>query len=638
MLECNDDIRNDGGRTESMEMKDYSDEENDFVMPGEVFSNSDGSSKKGGDKKSCSLRNKKEKSTRKLLLTSGKIKKRSLRKEDAGPSVKPSKCLANKLGRKYSKVPNRDEEEVAELEGARKVKTKVKRVRTYGNYIQKKFSPTIMSDVIGGLSEEQKRWVRDTGFGELLKFRMLHYTHQLGYNVVKAFNSEKCTLELDAGIIQIDDKTVEKVLGLPRGAKEIVFDETNESISEWGAQFQGCKGCLITPRMLRDKIIGSKMVDKQFKMNFLVMLYNFFIEGNQSRYLIRDVLKSGLDINDCGKYNWCQLLVDKLKKTHMFWAGDKKRNFTGALPFLIYLYVSKVMNKNIVYVSPSFPAFHAWSDMLLRERQKYEEKEDCFGVGDLVELEPVVLKGEGITVAVGPVNQSEHDVDENIEHDSLESVEKSEKEDDELDEMIVEDSLQMSENIYDDVAEVDIDVDMNVNDMDEEEHTPIEELVLVQNRSEKIEEIKCIEVERNVKIEKQATFYKREILEGCTDSDLEKRITVGTNNNHNKEAYKEGNATEGTQSNVDDLIEKHFEEDFGPLNMSVAKGDIHADLKRKAVFDDNMDVVLEMISRVHKRIYDVKDFDMMLTWSGNKLSGVIKKNVAAMVKGKMIVE
>lgn len=255
--------------------------------------------------------------------------------QDAGPSVKPSKCLANKLGRKYSKVPNRDEEEVAELEGARKVKTKVKRVRTYGNYIQKKFSPTIMSDVIGGLSEEQKRWVRDTGFGELLKFRMLHYTHQLGYNVVKAFNSEKCTLELDAGIIQIDDKTVEKVLGLPRGAKEIVFDETNESISEWGAQFQGCKGCLITPRMLRDKIIGSKMVDKQFKMNFLVMLYNFFIEGNQSRYLIRDVLKSGLDINDCGKYNWCQLLVDKLKKTHMFWAGDKKRNFTGALPFLI---------------------------------------------------------------------------------------------------------------------------------------------------------------------------------------------------------------------------------------------------------------------------------------------------------------
>ena len=50
---------------------------------------------------------------------------------------------------------------------------------------------------------------------------------------------------------------------------------------------------------------------------------------------------------------------------------------------------------------------------------------------------------------------------------------------------------------------------------------------------------------------------------------------------------------------------------FGPLNMSVAKGDIHADLKRKAVFDDNMDVVLEMISRVHKRIYDVKDFDMV---------------------------
>lgn len=56
---------------------------------------------------------------------------------------------------------------------------------------------------------------------------------------------------------------------------------------------------------------------------------------------------------------------------------------------------------------------------------------------------------------------------------------------------------------------------------------------------------------------------------------------------------------------------------YGPMNMSVAEGDIHEKIKRYAVFDDNMDVVLELVNRVHDRVYNVPDFDMVCNFFFN---------------------
>lgn len=65
------------------------------------------------------------------------------------------------------------------------------------------------------------------------------------------------------------------------------------------------------------------------------MMYNFFIESNQNGFLTRDVLRFSGDIENCVKYNWCRLLIEKLKVTHSYWAKDTKRDFVGPLLFLI---------------------------------------------------------------------------------------------------------------------------------------------------------------------------------------------------------------------------------------------------------------------------------------------------------------
>ncbi|WOG95850.1 hypothetical protein DCAR_0415179 [Daucus carota subsp. sativus] len=218
-----------------------------------------------------------------------------------------------------------------------------------------------MSDVLANLSDEQRKWVTTTGFGDILSFRQMWYAHTLGYNVVSAFNSRNCSLELKAGTIEISDKTVRSVLGLPMGSEIIEPGDNEERVSLWGEQFEGCLVCKVSPMTLSNRIQGNREANTEFKLNFLVLLYNFFIDGNQNMYLNRDVLRYSMDIDHCGKYNWCRLLIEKLRVSHDYWSAVKSRYFTGSLTFLIMVEGTVIdawtciLNENEILRSDSSP-------------------------------------------------------------------------------------------------------------------------------------------------------------------------------------------------------------------------------------------------------------------------------------------
>lgn len=50
---------------------------------------------------------------------------------------------------------------------------------------------------------------------------------------------------------------------------------------------------------------------------------------------------------------------------------------------------------------------------------------------------------------------------------------------------------------------------------------------------------------------------------------------------------------------------------YGPLRMEVGDGAPNDTMERNAAFDDNMDIVVQMISDMHNKQYEVKDFDMV---------------------------
>lgn len=301
----------------------------------------------------------------------------------------------------------------------------VKKARSYEGYIQRKFSPSIMTEVLLNLSEAQKKWVKSTGFESLLHFSMSTYPHRLGYNVVDAFCSTTCSIKLSSGEVKITDTLVHNIIGFPKGELAIDLNQGRIGRTTWDQQYPSNQ---ITPNMIKEKIKESQLADNIFKMNFLILVYNFFIEGNLNNNVTRDLLSFRGNIDECGRYNWCKLLIDKLKTTHAYWSQVKKRNFTGPLAFLIvsvlckckfncsvlllcfcgivvyglkffwflqYCYVSCVRGNETTLASPIFPLYRGWSDAMLQEREKTERTSGSFGVGEVLmpadETEVIVL-------------------------------------------------------------------------------------------------------------------------------------------------------------------------------------------------------------------------------------------------------
>ncbi|WOH11231.1 hypothetical protein DCAR_0830711 [Daucus carota subsp. sativus] len=122
-----------------------------------------------------------------------------------------ARCIANRARLAVRATPPKQEQE--------------KKKRNYEGYLQKKFTPSIITNVLLTLSNAQTEWVKKAGFGLLLDFRMKTYQHRLGYKIVDSFCSRTCGLRLKAGDVLITDTLVHKIIGLPLGDLEIELKE-----------------------------------------------------------------------------------------------------------------------------------------------------------------------------------------------------------------------------------------------------------------------------------------------------------------------------------------------------------------------------------------------------------------------------
>ena len=198
------------------------------------------------------------------------------------------RCIANRAQLAVRSTPPKQEQE--------------KKKRNYEGYLQKKFTPSIITEVLLTLSNAQIEWVKKAGFGLLLDFRMRTYQHRLGYKIVDSFCSRTCGLRLKAGDVLITDNLVHKIIGLPLGDMDIELKEGKIAKTDWDNQYEGKS---ISPFMVMNAIKKSRRADYNFKMNFLVLVYKFFIEANQNRWISRKMLSFGGNVDECGQYNWC---------------------------------------------------------------------------------------------------------------------------------------------------------------------------------------------------------------------------------------------------------------------------------------------------------------------------------------------
>ncbi|KAL8119180.1 uncharacterized protein LOC141724157 isoform X2 [Apium graveolens] len=253
-------------------------------------------------------------------------------------------------------------------------------------------SPNTLTDMVTNLSEQQKQWVRTTGFRHLLDFRLEKIPHRLACSVLEAFDAQNCLLKLQSENVAITNQDVYNVLGLPIGDTLFTLATENKSLERhytWKEQFGKNN---ITTAAVTERIKESEEADDLFKLNFLIVLSNVLIERQTGSYVHRDILGFDIQLDQCNQYNWGEFLLRCLVRTKANWRKATSSLFyTGPIIFLTIFYVDRVILKGLKPVERQLPAFRNWTMELLKQRQNYEKQcedfEKCLVIRQRAEID-----------------------------------------------------------------------------------------------------------------------------------------------------------------------------------------------------------------------------------------------------------
>lgn len=198
--------------------------------------------------------------------------------------------------------------------------------------------PHIFSLVISLMSNSQKEWVSDAGFGHLLSFSLDKIPHTIAVNSIWHFDYANMVFNLhDNRIIRVTEDDVHDILGLPQGKREITLVENYALQKEWRLQFpEIIAGHKITEKMISRVMTNSRHVDVRFKQNFMVLMMNLFVRSIKNSYVSQEILGFVGNYDDATEYNWCKLVIDSLTRASKNWfENPHTQYYCGSLMFLI---------------------------------------------------------------------------------------------------------------------------------------------------------------------------------------------------------------------------------------------------------------------------------------------------------------
>ncbi|CAI9271995.1 unnamed protein product [Lactuca saligna] len=133
------------------------------------------------------------------------------------------------------------------------------------------------------MSYSQKEMVRQMGFGAFLDINLDSIPSRLAYYLVDKFKAKTSTIKTKKGEILITKKTLKGMFGLPSEGLDynqlVECDKTNTVIEAWKSQYPGGK---FNNGNYVKRIRQSDVADDMFKLNFLTLFINTFVETEMS--------------------------------------------------------------------------------------------------------------------------------------------------------------------------------------------------------------------------------------------------------------------------------------------------------------------------------------------------------------------
>lgn len=171
----------------------------------------------------------------------------------AGPSIV---IVPKKKGNNKKKSPKRES------------------ANTVSTTLRTRSSPKPLYLAIATLKPNQQACVAKMGFGNLLDVKLDGIPSRLGFYVVDKFDPEKMEIKLRNGALPFNRQVISEMVGLRDEGVNIMetIVEGNEEVKQnWLAQYNMDEK-EISPSKVKGEIRKSRVVDFNFKLNFIVLL------------------------------------------------------------------------------------------------------------------------------------------------------------------------------------------------------------------------------------------------------------------------------------------------------------------------------------------------------------------------------
>ncbi|KAL4558117.1 hypothetical protein LXL04_036314 [Taraxacum kok-saghyz] len=244
-----------------------------------------------------------------------------------------------------------------------------------------RMSPSRLCEAVRMMSNEQKNAIKEMGLGSLLGISIDILPGLLNYYLVDKLDAESDRILLERNVITITKDGISKIIGLSQDGVDMVTlpvcENDNPILVQWKSQYPGKKysGKAYVESISR----ANGEADLMFKLNFLTLFINTFIESYPMGTSNVKVVNKLVLLKDFSTIDWCGYILHSLRTTKAKWNRDNKlSNYTGPMLVLLLYYVYWTKYESIS-LRKGNPFIQFVNDKQLLEIEAFELMHGGFG-------------------------------------------------------------------------------------------------------------------------------------------------------------------------------------------------------------------------------------------------------------------
>lgn len=268
--------------------------------------------------------------------------------------IEEKKSAAKKQTKKHISSPNSDSDFETPNKKSKPTTSHVR--KPFQEYIDTKLwmrcAPFNIIEAIKEMTDQEKKWVEEMGFGSILRMSISTIPTRLAYWLVMNYDANLNELNMGNHIVKITPAVVHEIFGIPLGGEEIV--EQNRPRLGSDANTDTFKNQFSHTRLrIQDvlEVMGKHNGNvEEFKLNFLV-LFNTCIGVITKATTVNQMFITSIDdFSKISKMNWCSYMVHNLKRTKKEWKGikenGKQEQYNGPVTLLAILYTHEYQKRH----------------------------------------------------------------------------------------------------------------------------------------------------------------------------------------------------------------------------------------------------------------------------------------------------